>query len=229
MPTNYNLGIGYTDFTFGQNTTAPQYFPRTNHILNDTFFLSKSKHDIKIGMEAEKQFTSYFSHYYEDGYFQFSSDAPFNAANPATWPISFTQQTAGNYYHHSWDYAPFIQDDWRVLPRLRLNLGLRFEHETNLRDNGFYSALLQNPGFTGINNFISNNRGTNWSEAWQPRTGLAWDVTGKGDFVVRAGFGRYVTREREYWDNSAETRLLGLRSLSQILSNCSTFLISPRC
>jgi hypothetical protein len=208
LPTNYDTTIQYLDFTFGQNNTAPQYFPRTNHSLFDTFFINKSSHDIKIGVELTSEFTSYFSHYYENGLFVFTNDGPFNQANPATWPLSFKQQTAGNYYHHAFAYGPYIQDDWRVNPRLRLNLGLRFDHETNLRDNSFYNALLQNPAFTGINNFVSPNRGTDWF-GWQPRTGLAWDITGKGDFVVRAGFGIYKTREREYWDNAAETQTYG--------------------
>jgi len=70
LPTNNNIGVQYLDFTFGQNTTAPQYFPRTNHALSATFFISKFRYDIKIGMEAAKQFTSYFSHYYEHGLFE---------------------------------------------------------------------------------------------------------------------------------------------------------------
>ena len=69
-----------------------------------------------------------------------------------------------------------------MLPTLRLNLGLRYDHETNLRDNGFYNALLQNPAFTGIGSFVHSNRGTDW-DGWQPRAGLAWDITGKGSYV----------------------------------------------
>lgn len=209
LPGNYNTAISYLDFSFGQNHADPQFFPRTNHILGDTFFINKSKHDIKFGGEVSKQFTSYLSHYYENGLFQFTNDGPFNAANPATWPVTFTQQTAGDYYHHSWAFGPFIQDDWRVLPRLRLNLGLRYDFETNLRDNQFYTALLQNPAFTGINHFVSPNRGTDYTEGLQPRAGVAWDVTGKGEFVVRGGFGRYTTRDREYWPNAAEAQSFG--------------------
>jgi len=209
LPTNYNTTVQYLDFTFGQNDTAPQYFPRTNHEISDTLFINKSTHDIKIGFETMKEFTSYYSHYYENGLFVFTSDNPFNAANPATWPISFTQQTAGNYYHHAWAFGPYVQDDWRVLPHLRLNLGLRYDFETNLLDNGFYHTLLNDPAFPGINHFISNNRGSNWAEGWQPRGGFAWDVNGKGDFVVHGGFGKYMTREREYWDNAAETQTWG--------------------
>ena len=209
LPANYNTGVAYLDFSFGQATNVPEYFPRTNHTLSDTFFINKSNHDIKFGLEITKGFTSFLSHFYEHGLFQFTDDLPFNINNTATWPVTFTQQTPGNYYHHDWAFGPFIQDDWRVTSRLRLNLGLRYDFESNLLDNGFYDALLKNPGFTGINNFISTNRPSNYAEGWQPRLGLAWDVTGKGSIVVRAGAGKYMTREREYWDNSAETQTFG--------------------
>jgi len=217
LPLNNNVGIQFLDFTFGQNSTAPQYFPRTNHILSDTFFLSLGKHDIKFGGDAGKQFTSYFSHYYEQGLWVYTTDVPFNPALPVSAtnvePTSFKQQTAGNYYHHSWAFGPFIQDDWKVLPRLRLNVGLRYDFETNLLDNGFYKTLLASPSFAGIGNFVSNNRGSNAMEGWQPRFGAAWDVTGKGSVVIRAGAGKYMTREREYWDNAAETQTFGAAAI----------------
>ena len=40
----------------------------------------------------------------------------------------------------------FFQDDWRVAPNVRLNLGFRYDYDTNLRDNGFYEALARQPG-----------------------------------------------------------------------------------
>ena len=96
-----------------------------------------------------------------------------------------------------------------MLPRLRLNLGFATISNPTCSTTAFTTALLKNPAFTGINNFVSNNRPTNYNEGWQPRLGAAWDITGKGSVVVRAGFGKYVTRMREYWDTSAETQTFG--------------------
>lgn len=47
--------------------------------------------------------------------------------SPGTVP-GYTLNSVGVF--HSWYYAPFIQDDWRITPTLTLNLGLRFEHDT---------------------------------------------------------------------------------------------------
>jgi hypothetical protein len=68
------------------------------------------------------------------------------------------------------DIAPFIGDDWHVLSNLQLNLGLRYEKQTNISDN----------------------------RDWAPRIGLAWAPHGKPNqqvkTVIRAGFGIFYDR-----------------------------------
>src|SRR5690348_10078654 len=79
----------------------------------------------------------------------------------------------------------FIQDDWKVTPRLTLNLGLRYEWngiplDDNLQNLNAISTL------PGVFDFRTpkadyNNIG--------PRVGLAYDPTGNGKWAIRAGFG----------------------------------------
>ena len=209
LPANYDLGISYLDYSFGQNTVDPQYFPRTNNYLTDTFFVNTPRHNIKFGGDLTKAYSTYGAHYYEHGTFSFTTDLPFDINNPATWPISFVQETPGNFSVREWLIGGFIQDDWRVLPRLRLNLGLRYDLDTNLRDNHFYSSLLQNPAFPAISAFVSPNRGNDYFGGLQPRLGLAYDVTGNGVVVVRAGFGLYTTRNRPWFNEQAEQQTFG--------------------
>ncbi len=68
------------------------------------------------------------------------------AGRPATNWSSFSQAFGpiGTQFH-TWDYAGFIQDDWKILPRLTINLGLRYEYE-QLPPGAVSQRQLPNPG-----------------------------------------------------------------------------------
>jgi len=80
------------------------------------------------------------------------------------------------------DFGFFAQDDWRLTPRLTLNLGLRWEYEK------MPSPQIPNPALAASSVFPDdkNNFG--------PRVGIAWDLTGHGKSVVRGGYGIYYGR-----------------------------------
>jgi hypothetical protein len=87
-------------------------------------------------------------------------------------------------------YAAFVQDDWRITQRITLNLGLRYEYTTppseahNLLGNFDPTLGMVQLGTSQLGS-IYNGDHTNFA----PRVGVAWDVTGKGTTIVRAGFG----------------------------------------
>ncbi len=208
-PSNFDVEIIRPDYSTGQNPTLPQYFPRTNHTIGDTLFLSGAKNDIKIGGELTKVYSTYQSHYYEHGQFTFTTNAPFDINNSATYPTLFVQQSNGNYFYRQLQYSAFVQDDYKVKPNLTLNIGFRYDFNTNLRNDKFYTGLLANSFFAGINNFISPNRGADFVGGMQPRVGFAYNVDGKGKLVIRGGFGMYQTRFRPYWGLQDQTQTLG--------------------
>jgi hypothetical protein len=93
-------------------------------------------------------------------------------------------------YLHDESYAAFLQDDWRVTPRLMVNLGVRYELTTVLKDRdnklgnfdpnsatGFVQV-----GFGGLTSPFHGDHNN-----FSPRVGFAWDVRGDGKTVIRGG------------------------------------------
>jgi len=78
-------------------------------------------------------------------------------------------------------WSAYIQDDWTLNQRLTLNLGLRYDLETGSLMNNNPEALLQ-PNFSNDRNNL------------QPRVGFAFDLTGKGQTVLRGGIGKFYSQ-----------------------------------
>jgi hypothetical protein len=90
---------------------------------------------------------------------------------------------------HNWAYSGFVQDDYRVSRTLTVNLGVRYEVNTviseahNLLGN-FDPTLGMVQAGKQIGSIYNPDR-----KDFAPRFGLAWDVNGKGNTVIRGGGG----------------------------------------
>ena len=111
----------------------------------------------------------------DGGTFTFLTDAPFDQNMPSTWPFSFVIKEPAVWHVNSNMAVGFIQDDWRVASNVRINMGLRYDIDTNFRDNAFHEALFNDPAFAGIGAFISPDRKMHKGDL-QPRGGFTWDV-----------------------------------------------------
>jgi hypothetical protein len=80
------------------------------------------------------------------------------------------------------DHAYFIQDQWRISPRITINMGLRWDYQQLPKAQNPNPAVPETAGF----NSDRNNFG--------PRAGIAWDLAGDGKTVVRIGGGMYYAR-----------------------------------
>jgi hypothetical protein len=134
-------------------------------------------------------------------------------ANPAD-PVPANNRSvgrcyAGNYQQGigvpgiklgTWDYNFFLQDDFRVSPRLTVNMGIRYEfikmpgnQLTNTNVGGLMpgSIVIPNDGrtITEATSTLPNDKNN-----FGPRIGFAYDLTGDGKTSLRAGYGIYYGR-----------------------------------
>jgi hypothetical protein len=149
---------------------------------------------------------------------KFATDQPFNPKDPATIanlskPTQFTAAIPGQYTSVPVNqYAFYIQDDWKVTPRLTLNLGLRWDKET-----GSYNEGVDPASFPVAIPYLGNPRDRGQSRNFGPRFGFAWDILGDGKNVVRGGFGIYY--------NNLQT-LLNFPE-NRNISQCNVLIVNP--
>ena len=186
-------------FNSGRSPNLPQGFPRKRMTLNDTFFWSTGRHSTKFGVRMAMENLDYNADYFGAGVWQFNTDRPFAAADRTTWPTRFTigsGPATRNYKNTEWGF--FAQDDVR-LGNVTLNLGLRYDFDSNLRSPELIANLLANPQFRGLENLVTADRGNDLNNI-QPRVGFAWNARGDGRTVVRGGYGLYSGRNRPWFN-----------------------------
>jgi hypothetical protein len=101
----------------------------------------------------------------------------------------------------SYEFDAFIQDEWKPLPNLTVNLGVRYEFNGPPSErNGIQAAIDRSGEITStanINNLVFQ-RGGKLYEAdnanFAPRIGFAWRPGTSTRTVVRGGFGIYYDR-----------------------------------
>lgn len=208
LPNSDGIGVVRPSFTWGQNSIAPQIFPRWRVTAYETFYINTPNHDVKLGADYTYGVFPFDAHFNEKGVFQFTTDAPFDPNNSRTWPIALTIQTPG-FYEYRWNqFSAYAQDDWRLGSRMHLNYGLRYDIDMDMRINGFYRKVLADPGFAGLDRFRGKADAGTDSNNFQPRVGLTYDARGNGSLVLRGGWGMYVTRNRPWFQVRAQNQTL---------------------
>ena len=113
---------------------------------------------------------------------------------------AYTQGAFSGYYQtRSWENGFFGQDDWRVTPRLTLNLGLRYDilswpYEASNHQSNFNPATgeLIEAGASGWPKALINTPKGDFG----PRLGFAYDLQGDGKTVIRGGYGLFYYLDR---------------------------------
>jgi hypothetical protein len=233
---------------------APFVNYNTTIDLSDNLTKVWGKHTIKTGFYMQRSRKDQTSFSNNNGNYNFGD----NASNPYDTNFGFSNALLGVYntfqqasayingQYRYWNMEGFVQDTWKVTPRLTLDYGLRGawyqpQYDASLQASTFLPSLwsaanaprlyrpaispgttstraaydpvtntylpsfdvgLEVPGvgqpFQGICQSTACPNGKylfpSAHPQWGPRFGLAYDVTGKQNLVVRAGGGIYYDR-----------------------------------
>jgi hypothetical protein len=181
------------------NVGGPYNYPK--QIAMETFsgrddlFWNRGTHSIKTGGEYLSEFHhGYFPQNVRGVVSSFSATPPNLASifpvwnDPSTWNIAALEPYANTFVQGFGNYnyslqrntiGFWIQDDWKILPRLILNLGLRYDD-----DIGMLSTSITPP-----DGLLVPRHGDNTN--FGPRIGFAYDVKGDHKTVIRGGAGLY--------------------------------------
>jgi hypothetical protein len=121
---------------------------------------------------------------------------------------------AGDFSRHisSNGFGFFFQDNWRIKPRVMLNLGLRYELNTVMKESdGLMGNFDPNAGLLQVGNGLPSPYNGDHNN-FQPRIGIAWDIKGDGKTVLRAG-GSIVHEQFSFDTFNALGNLVGLRTI----------------
>jgi hypothetical protein len=157
---------------FGKATNLAQHNYDDRIAIGDNFSMFLGNHTLKFG--AEYMYAPSGVDVFDlliPGYYYFTTDKPFDANDPSTYPFMFIYNEGEPAFDLPYHFlALFVQDSWRIHPRLTLNLGLRWN---------YYDCI-------GLDEENFNIRQVN------PRFGFSWDPVGDGRTSIRGGVGTYT-------------------------------------
>ncbi len=197
----YNFGLPVMNVgnlaQLGADKADPRQRVDTNWHYIDNISWKAGKHDIKFGYEFRRTSVSQIFNRAFRGRLKFEdqTDSAGNVietalqeflAGTATGGTQGSGNTNRNTFENS--HAAYIQDSFHVSKKVTLNLGVRYD----------YFGIIQekNGNFTNVDPKTGAGFVVGQGRLYQPdynnfgpRVSVAWDVTGKGKTVVRAGYG----------------------------------------
>jgi carboxypeptidase family protein/TonB-dependent receptor-like protein len=169
----------------GSDPGDPRQRVDTNWHFIDNVSWKKGKNDIKFGFEFRRTSISQIFNRGFRGTLAFSSLDHFIAGTPDS-----GTQRQGNTNRNTFEnsYAGYVQDSIRLTRKFVLNLGLRYDYFGIVQEKHGQFTNIDPANGEGI--IVGNGRlyQPDYNN-WAPRVSAAWDLTGRGKTVVRAGWG----------------------------------------
>ena len=202
IPNSRLAGIVITGFgTLGGDSGRPRAFDSTRYELSDSLTATKGAHRLRVGFDWNVNDVQQSREDNIQGRYDYKSLADYVAGK-----ISRYRQTVltfnpddSFFKGRQREVAAYVQDKISLGADVTATVGLRWEGQWNPQPTNPNPAIPQTA-------FIPNDL-----KQWQPRGGLAWDVHGSGQTVVRVSGGLYDARtpatlfQRVFTDNGITT------------------------
>jgi hypothetical protein len=189
--------------TLGPNIFNPFIINQNKFTEGDDLYWTRGTHSIKIGASVTRFQTNSLLEIFGGGLWNFFSLA--NLLNGSA-AINLATPVGPQFYgvrdYRETDFNPYVNDDWKVSAKLTLNLGVRYEFQTDPTEAHNKITLVPNPatdtGFVSVPNVTRTNMSLHNID---PRIGLAYDPFADHKTSIRAGFGLFhdVVAPSIYW------------------------------
>lgn len=201
----------FPDLADGANFNLPQQTKLQRYQIRDALTWSVGRHTLRIGGEFQHYFARGEINVFGTGTAILASDFGFadlnedGVVNDLDIPMAVALKSSAPItpvpIPHVFDnyLAFYTQDDWRLNPRLTLNLGLRWEYDSNLTGNSSEHdpcpSLTEQPTrpCTWMANVVNLKKNPDMKD-FAPRVGFIYDLFGTGKTILRGGYGIYYDR-----------------------------------
>ena len=260
-----NGGLPQLTFTDASTLGSPTYLPaielQNTYTLSDTFTLIQGNKTFKFGGEIRPEENTIYEPADPRGALDFSNQFNDNAGDPGTGgsglaalltgqPSSGNINNLNNIDYHRHTYSLFAQNDWRITPKLNLNLGLRYEYFSPV-----YERFNRQANFNPVTGNLDIPRNSNVtlpaslsyipinhtaSDAliprdytnFSPRVGLAYQISPK--VTTQSAFGVFFNGDEDgpysnpspgfnppYFDSQVYSTPCSLPSYNSAAQDCS--------
>jgi len=184
---------------FGPNRATPDANTMNTFQFSDDVILQRGRHALRMGAEVHRYRWDLFSSSRLGAQWDFNSLEDFLQGGTSGTNLEVALPGADNRKAFRQTFlGAYFQDSYAVRPNLRLNLGVRYELSTLIRERDGKTVFLADPlrdTAVRIGPLLANNpsRGD-----ISPRIGLSWSPGSANNTVLRAGFGIYYDHFLEY-------------------------------